>query len=361
MALFPVVPSEISVAWIREQLEAGGVDASRLTSVVSGRIGTGLIGDSFRLELTWHGESPRHAPNSLIAKLPAADPTSRRAGVELGNYEREVRFYREVASTMPVRLAHCWAAEWDASDGSFLVLLEDLAPATVGDQLRGCRVVEADAVIDMAAALHAAHWEAPSLHAFGTWMSRPGEADRGAQVAMLWSMAWPEFVGRHEHRLTAEDRLLAEAFGPLIERWAADRPGPRTVVHGDFRTDNMLFGGPPDFPWAVPVDWQTPAIGLGVADVAYFLGGSMLPDDRRANEERLVHRWFDELAGLGVHGYTWTSCWVDYRRMSFSGVIMGVVASLLTPPTPRGDDMFFAMASRHLGQARDLEALGLID
>ena len=360
MASLPDVPSEISVGWIRQQFETAGIDGSTLRSVVSARIGTGLIGDSYRLELEWHDGPPVGAPASLIAKLPAADPTSRRAGVELGNYEREVRFYREVAATIPVRLARCWAAEWLATEGTFIIILEDLAPGTVGDQLRGCRVIEADAVIAMAASFHAAHWEAPSLEHFGTWMSRPGEADRGAQLAMLWSMAWPQFVARHERRLTSDDRELAETFARHIERWATDRGGPRTVVHGDFRTDNMLFGGRADDPWVVPVDWQTPAIGLAAGDIAYFVGASLLPDDRRAHEERLVRRWFDGLAQHGVAGYSWASCWEDYRRMSFGGVIMGVVASFLTPPTPRGDDMFFAMASRHLGQARDLDALTLI-
>jgi aminoglycoside phosphotransferase (APT) family kinase protein len=360
MSSFPVVPSEISVDWLRGQLRARGVDSASLHSVQTERIGTGLIGDSYRIALGWAGEPPVGAPLSLVAKLPASDPTSRAAGVGLGNYEREVRFYREVAETLPIRLATTWGAEWDGDDGSFLLLLEDLAPALVGDQLRGCSVPEAEAVMDMAARLHATHWDAPSLSAFGTWMSRPGEAERGAQLAMLWTMAWPQFVARHDHRLGADDHRVAERFGHSIALWANDRPGPKTLVHGDFRTDNMLFGTFDSATAVVPVDWQTPAIGLGVADVAYFVGASVLADDRRVHEERLVRRWFDGLGRAGVRDYTWTQCWEDYRRMTFTGVVMGVVASMLTPQTARGDDMFFAMASRHLAQVRDLDALSLL-
>ena len=94
--------------------------------------------------------------------------------------------------------------------------------------------------------------------------------------------------------------------------------------------------------------------------MAYFLGASLLSEQRRGHELRLVKRWFDGLVAHGIQGYSWSTCWDDYRRMSFSGVLMGVAASMLTPQTPRGDDMFFAMTSRHLGQAADLDAADLL-
>ena len=339
---------------------AGGIDASSLGSVTASRIGTGLIGDSYRFTLSWRGEAPTGAPATLVVKLPAEDATSRATGIGLRNYEREVRFYREIASTMGIRLARSWAAEWDEADGSFVLVLEDLAPAEVGDQLRGCTVNEADAVVDAAARMHAAHWNAPELVDYASWMSGPADEERAGQLALLWSFAWPQFVERHESRITAQARELGARFGALIGSWAQDRARPFTVVHGDFRTDNMLFGGTADRPTVVPVDWQTPAIGPGVGDVAYFIGASLLPDIRRAHEERLVRRWFDGLVSAGVRDYPWTTCWLDYRKMTFGGALMGVAASMLTPQTPRGDDMFFAMTSRHLDQAADLESAELL-
>ena len=356
----PITPSSITAAWLGRALEAGGVDAASLRDVAATRIGTGLIGDSFRLNLGWHGEAPPGGPATLVVKLPAEDATSRATGVGLGNYEREVRFYREIAPTMGIRLARPWVAEWDEADGSFVLVLEDLAPAQVGDQLRGCSVAEADAVVDAAARMHAAHWDGPELVDYASWMSGPADDERAGQLALLWSFAWPQFVERHESRLTSQARELGERFGASIGSWVQDRTRPYTVVHGDFRTDNMLFGGTSAHPSVVPVDWQTPAIGPGVGDIAYFIGASLLPDSRRAHEERLVKRWFDGLVAAGVRDYSWTTCWRDYRKMTFSGALMGVAASMLTPQTPRGDDMFFAMTSRHLDQAADLEAAELL-
>ncbi len=357
---FPTTPTSITAAWLAPALAAGGVDASSLRHVSASRIGTGLIGDSYRLTLTWEGALPAGAPTTLVVKLPAEDATSRATGIGLRNYEREVRFYREVASTMGIRVAKAWATEWDEASGLFVLVLEDLAPAQVGDQLRGCTVAEADAVIDAAAVMHAAHWDGPELAGYSSWMSGTSDEERAGQLVLLWSFAWPQFLERHQARLTPDGHRLGERFGASIGSWVQDRGRPFTVVHGDFRTDNMLFGGSPNNPTIVPVDWQTPAIGPGVGDVAYFIGASLLPEIRREHEERLVRRWFDGLVAAGVGGYSWTTCWREYRKMTFSGVLMGVAASMLTPQTPRGDDMFFAMTSRHLAQAADLDAEDLL-
>lgn len=360
VADFPTTPIGLTTAWAGSLLVRNGIDATGLRAVSATRIGTGLIGDSYRLVLEWEGHRPPGAPETLVVKLPAEDATSRQTGVGLRNYEREVRFYREIAPTMGIRLAKPWSAEWDEGDGSFVVVLEDLAPARVGDQLRGCTVAEAESVVDAAALMHASHWNGQELTGYASWMSTTADEERAGQLGMLWSFAWPQFLERHGHRLDADARVLAERFGAVIGSWARDRPGPMTVVHGDFRTDNMLFGGTVDRPTVVPVDWQTPAIGPGVGDVAYFIGASLMTDERRANESRLVRRWFDGLVAAGVRGYSWDSCWEDYRRMSFSGALMGVAASMLTPQTERGDEMFFAMTSRHLRQASDVDAAALL-
>lgn len=360
VATFPTTPDSLTAPWLAGVLARRGVDTAGLRSVGASRIGTGLIGDSYRLVLSWDGPLPNGAPSTLVAKLPAEDATSRATGVGLRNYEREVRFYREIASTMGIRLARSWAAEWDERDGLFVLVLEDLAPAHVGDQLHGCTVAEAEAVIDAAATMHSAHWDGPELSEYALWMSGPADDERAGQLALLWSFAWPQFLERHGTRLEPAARQLAERFGSSIAAWVQDRPGPQTVVHGDFRTDNMLFGGTATAPTVVPVDWQTPAIGPGVGDIAYFVGASLLPDLRREHEERLLKRWFDGVADRGIGEYSWATCWEDYRRMSFSGALMGVAASMLTPQTPRGDEMFFAMTSRHLAQASDLDASALL-
>ena len=357
---FATSPEEIELRWLASVFERYGISGADLQGFDASRIGTGLIGDSYRLHLHWANESDVGAPATVIIKMAAADPTSRATGMALRNYEREVRFYQDLAPTLPIRVATCWEAEWDPVDGLFVLLLEDLSPAVVGDQLAGCSTAQAEAVIEMAARMHATHWGAASLDPFADWLSLPADSERALQLGGLWSMAWPQFLERHGARFTGGERATAESFGASIVPWVLDRTGPNTLVHGDFRIDNMLFGGTDSQPWVVPVDWQTPGIGPGVSDLAYFLGASLLDDDRREHEERLVRRWFDQLVDHGVRNYVWTDCWTQYRKFCFGGVVMGVVASMLTPQTDRGDEMFLAMATRHLRQAADHESLSLL-
>ena len=69
------------------------------------------------------------APASLVAKLPALDPTSRATAAAVRSYEIEVSFYRELAPELPVRAPRCHVALHDPATDDFILLLEDLAPA----------------------------------------------------------------------------------------------------------------------------------------------------------------------------------------------------------------------------------------
>ena len=75
----------------------------------------------------------------MVAKLPAADETSRATGVAMRSYEKEVRFYQELADDLSIATPRVFHAALDPDDLSrFVLLLEDLAPADQGDQLVGC-------------------------------------------------------------------------------------------------------------------------------------------------------------------------------------------------------------------------------
>ncbi|HEX9530036.1 MAG TPA: phosphotransferase, partial [Acidimicrobiales bacterium] len=130
----------------------------------------------------------------------------------------------------------------------------------------------------------------------------------------------------------------------------------RTVSHGDYRLDNMLFGtADGGYPLAV-VDWQTVSWGEATADASYFLGAGLLPADRAAHERDLLRVYHEGLGAYGIDGYSWDECWADYRRHAFGGYVMAVVASQLVHDTDRGREMFAVMAERHAAQALDLES-----
>ena len=101
-------------------------------------------------------------PASVVLKTASTDEGSRATGVGLGIYEREVRFYRELAPRIGGPLAECHFAA-SSGDGSFTIVLEDLEPATQGDQIAGCTVEQASLAMRSLARLHAPvfadpHW-----------------------------------------------------------------------------------------------------------------------------------------------------------------------------------------------------------
>lgn len=55
----------------------------------------------------------------------------------MGLYEREVRFYTDIAPGLEGPVAQCYHAAYDPDSGAFDLVLSDAAPAVVGDEIRG--------------------------------------------------------------------------------------------------------------------------------------------------------------------------------------------------------------------------------
>lgn len=319
-------------------------------------VGTGQMCDSVRLRLTYDGTPPPDAPGTVIAKLPAADPTSRATALALRSYEIEVRFYQELAPVLPVGTAKVHYADIDVATASFVLLLEDLAPAQQGDQLAGCSVDEAVVAVDELVKLHAPRWGDPAL-ADLEWLHRDPDGQRAFLLGLLPQL-WDGFRERYADRLGPDVHEAGDALFEHLESFIMADTSPLTVAHGDYRLDNLLFRD--DENSVAVVDWQTCVHGPALNDVAYFIGAGLLPDARRNAERDLVRRYHDGIVAAGVTGYDWDQCWDGHRRGTWSGLIMAVAASMLVERTDRGDDMFMVMAHRHARHALDLDAPALL-
>ncbi len=345
----------VDAAWLTKRLRGAGVlrDAS-VTTVSATPLGVGMLGDSIRFEVTYDGDEG--APASFVGKFASADPTSRQTGAGFGLYEREVGFYREVAHTVAIRSPGCVSAEHDPADGTFALLLEDLTPARSGNQLTGCDIADAERAIEQAAALHGPRWNDESLrdHAF---LNVSGAREFVIQV---FPDCLAEFHRRYDGVLEPEYMAVCDRYGALMASAPTPEPTSFTLTHGDFRLDNMLFdahGG--EVPLAV-LDWQSPAIGLGAVDVAYFMGLAISIEDRRRHEQHLLDYYLECLRGYGVRDYDYDALYRDYRLTLLSGVSTAVFASASTKRTERGDAMFLAMARGGCAQAIDCDALALM-
>ena len=100
----------------------------RIAAVAGERIGAGLVGLNVKFTLRYiEGSEP--GPSSVVGKFPSPGPTSRATRLAMRNYEREVRFYQEIAPTVASRTPACYAAEVDVVTGDFVLILEDLTTA----------------------------------------------------------------------------------------------------------------------------------------------------------------------------------------------------------------------------------------
>ncbi len=339
MAGFPAHPDAVTADWLTGRLRAAGLlTAAAVTAVSWEAIGTGQVGDSVRFHLTYGCADA--GPPTLAGKFPAADPTSRGTAAAFGLYAKEVGFYRELQQHLAVRTPVTYAAEIDADGVEFVLLFEDLGPARGGNQLASCSVDDARAGVRQAAAIHAPSWNNPALTDLDWLQPKAGQAE---QIMALYGNAQAIFRDRYADRLEPEFIAICERLNDTKEAWFGRQNGPRCIVHGDFRLDNMLFditGGAE--PIAV-LDWQTVAAGNPLTDIGYFLGTGIGDGLRRAHEGELLDLYCAEMTRRGVP-LTREGIWDDYVLGALHGISTAVFSAAYVERTPRGDENFLSMA-----------------
>jgi len=186
-------------------------------------------------------------------------------------FVNEVRFYREVAPIVGVRVPACIRAEEEA--GATLLLLENLSEWSPGaEPLQAARLLDT---------LHA-RWEG-RIDDRWSWLRPPAAA--AELVGHMFDATWPSLERRPECTSTvlAFGRRLVGRI-PEADRLAA-RSGPETLVHGDASLRNMRTSPAGEVAF---LDWEDVGIGPGVYDLAWLLVSSV---DR--------HQWKDTIAAYG--------------------------------------------------------------
>jgi len=303
----------LTIEWITDALRFSGVIRnSSVTFFYKERLDTGLgfTGEITRLRLNYDFFE-EDSPVSLIIKLPAIDSKIRENVNKRRGYETEVSFYKEIAGQFAVSTPRCYYADTDLQSGDHVLLLEDLGANRVGNTLTGCSYEDALLAIREIAKLHVHFWDNPLSDQF-TWMT---SIDDDAQYQEeSYQALWDPFLSKVNG--IASDNLVRvgswfREHVAIVKRKLCARP--RTVVHGDFRLDNMIFGSP-----CLPdrfnlIDWQGVAKGRGVNDVAYLMVFGMAPELRKDKERKLLEVYHSCLIKSGIIGYTFNDCVYDYR------------------------------------------------
>jgi aminoglycoside phosphotransferase (APT) family kinase protein len=327
----PAAVEDLDAAWLTAALRQGGV--LREAAVASFEIGPladgeGFMGQLLRVRPAYDLEEP-DAPASLVVKLSSQTPEMRqRVATRLG-YQREVRFYQRLAHRTSLPTPRCYYAEVDGETGLHVLLLQDLAPGRSGSTVAGCSPEQAELAVHEIAHFHAAWWETPELERLEWLTDRDFDPAALREAHDRW---WPDFLDQAGHRLPDPVREIGARLGEHRARVMRHltRTPPRTLVHSDYKLDNLVFGTGEHSAPLVVLDWQLMRRGRGVFDVAFFLSQNLPPGERRAVERDLLTAYHGILLEEGVRGYTFEQCRYDYRMSLLQrfGALISTIAAM---------------------------------
>jgi hypothetical protein len=348
---WPIVPvprgiADLDAAWLSRAL--GG----RIDEVTVTPFGTGNIAATARVEIDWQGA--HGGPISLVAKVPVDDPVRRRVAIKWRCYELEATFYSALAPGLSARVPRCYWAGFDPAEQAYAVLLEDLSGWRPGDDLKGADPATAEATLAELALVHGPRWDDPALEDL-LWLNRYLAKNVGTLGASL-QRALPSLLERCSALLSSD---VVDLLGRFTHRANGYEnrgfDGPRTIVHGDVRGDNLLIG--PDR--ICLLDWQTFYLGDALVDVAYCLAALLPVEMRRTHEVDLVRSYHRRLTAQGVD-LSWNDCWTGYRRHAFALVVTMLNAIHGMDLDGRAVPMIAALTERAGRHALDLESEQLL-
>lgn len=334
----PQRADELTAAWFTEALATGAT----VVEVRSHEIGidVGFMGEVHRCHLTWdratavnERDAGVELPPSVIVKVPTQVPENFAAGDALRSYEREIVVYQTLRSTLGVPMPQYFYGAMDPdpapwmqrpllflfdhlpvrginwlisqflkisgkSKRRYVLVIEDIADARPPTQQLGGSLDDARTSLEVLARFHASNWMRTDVTDSYPHIWTVDTVPRVAQASYVRNR--DEFVDRFGPGLRPGilDRLdaIQEQIPELCAALAAE---PWTLLHGDFRLDNVLFRPNGD---TVVLDFQALATGRPAVDVAYFIT-TALTAAHRDEEERLLRTYHEALVAAGVSDY----------------------------------------------------------
>lgn len=307
----PNGPEAIEPSWLTRILrKAGALTTGSVSSIgVEPLTGKGIASTLVRLRICYRDTS-HSVPATMIAKF-SCPSELRDVMRSLRTYEREVRFYREIADGVAVRTPRCYYSAFDTETADHILLLEEITGARAGDMFAGCSAEDAELAIRTIAEFHARWWESDDLEEM-EWLVVPHLQQTYQETYREY---WGSFVERADGVLSAEMRAIGDALCDRYQEVTAPLfDPPCTMLHRDYQLDNLFFdlGGEPGT--LAVFDWQWVTKGRGAYDVAFFAALNLDPSTRRATEIELLHGYQKVLEGSGVKNYTFAQVFNDYRR-----------------------------------------------
>ena len=216
---------------------------SSVTDVSLERIGegVGILSILQRIKPTYSGATS--APASFVVKYPTDDAGQRFTADALAFYIRECMFYRDHAEGAAFGTARCYAQGIASDNTDFTVALQDISNLRTLNQLEGVSLDDSRTILTKLADFHAAWWDKPALDGMTDVFQPLSNPTYHMVLPMLWSQGWPSLLEQAPEIVPEAVRPVGEMWGPKVQ-WMLDNLSlPRTLCHGDYRADNIMFDG----------------------------------------------------------------------------------------------------------------------
>lgn len=274
---------EAHIRWLFDVTGKTVVESSLIQDLWSG------YGACFRARLTGCNQSGMVSDDDnqhVVVKCvqPPRDASHPRGWSSPHAHERKIRsfevehyFYTHLQSLTdencktPRCLAH------DNIENNSLLVLEDLDSLGFNARASSLSIEQALPVIDWLAHFHAKFLNIKDDH------------------------VWNE--GTYWHLSTRLDEFNAMPDSPIKHAahdvsYALDNATYKTLLHGDAKVANFCFT--PAFDGCAAVDFQYAGHGVGVKDVAYFIGSALSEDDQLNGTDTCIDYYFSVLRSLLV-------------------------------------------------------------
>jgi hypothetical protein len=342
---------DLDAAWFTATLRNAGrlaSDVSVSTATMSPLSGVaGMMSHVMRCTLSY--DEATDAPATVIVKGATSDPQRRFIAKVARMYAREVLFYQRLAVVAPVRIPVGIFADFDPETADFVLVLEDVGELRSIDQVAGASADEAVRAVRCMAKWHAKWWgsaELPELsNDFYAWN---GEFNKEA-FPMIFAQNWATAREAYAERLPPEIVHVGDNFVANASQILDDLMGPNTLVHSDFRADNLMLDGDD----VVLIDFQMVSVGCGMLDFAFFVGQSLTVESRAMNFDALLTIYLAELAAHGVE-FSRAEAIDKYKRALVFGLAWPVsMAGSLAHLDDRGKALTYAMLERFISAVMD--------
>jgi len=313
--------------------------------------GVGLMSSIARAVLTTDDGDKR-----VVVKCIAQNENSE-ISKGLNFYSNETNFYRYLSTDCPIDSPTCLYAEIDPDTQDFLLILEDLGSEYAGNQLEDCPADIMTAAFTRAAMLHGRYWNRIDELTFlrsqiddeTTLFRQESIYKPGIEPTLAM---FPDLISSE---MADGIRTIGDQFFDIFNR---AMEGPQTVVHGDYRTDNMMILPGPRI---VAVDWQNTMSGNGAHDIAYFSSQSCGADIRGEKEMQALRHYYYVLIRSGASDYSFDQCLTDYRLNLLIVMITPVaVCGMLDSGNERGMELGRTMLTRSLSALKSMDCLALL-